>query len=553
MKVKYIIGIVALLLGASCSDDNESELMAGLDTNQLDMEAVGGTRKVRVAIPGKWTVVPGADWVQVSPANGSGTEVCEIKVDTTILANKERKATVRFVGHNEAEEHRIGITQKGFDKALTLSETEVALENYADFGKRYFDVKVTSNVDFKIEIPEEAKSWISYEKYNFHLDRGYTPRTTTIRFNWEGNTEMQNRNALVKFAVEETDLVKHDALAISQDRSPEITPDRRGDSLAIVICERKLRPTQEWNKNELLSNWEGVTLWEESDEGVKPEMIGRIRSLAIKFFHTKEGFPEELKHLTYLETLSLYSCANPYTYSFDLGTAITELTNLKNLQMFSCCLVSLPEEFKNLNKLEVLDLSGNNFQTLPAVLTPENLPKLRSLNLAANRRSLEDNIQLEDMDKEKWGGFYDDNPTSSKFGFSSVLTRLFQWSNLERLILSNNIIKGVIPQMTYGLNLPKYTQEEVMANDTLKYAATELVGKYKILPKCKDLRIGLNYLHGELPHWIRYHPYLPYWAPDISIFKQQAYPDDEGNVSGFTNVPLSFDYYYKVYPVYLED
>lgn len=549
MKVKYIIGIAALLLGASCSDENDPELIPGLDTDQLDMEAVGGTREVRVSIPGKWTAVPGADWVQVSPANGNGDEVCVIKVDTTILANEERKATVRFVARDEEESHRVSITQKGFDKALTLSKTEVTLENYADFGKRYFDVEVTSNVNFKIEIPEEAKSWISYEKYNFNLDRGYTPRSTIVRFNWEGNTEMKNRDALVKFAVEETGLVKHDALSVLQDRSPEITPDRRGDSLAIVICERKLRPSLEWNKNELLSNWENVELWEERDEGVTPEMVGRVRSLAIKFFKTKEGFPDELKHLKYLETLSLYSCANPYTYSFDLGTAVTELTNLKNLQLFSCCLVSLPEEFKNLKNLEILDLSGNNFQTLPAVLTPENFPKLRSLRLAANRRSLEEDIQLEGMDKEKWGGFYGDNKNDR----DNVLNRLFMWSNLEQLVVSNNIIKGQVPSMnTYGLNLPKYTQEEVMANDTLKHAASKLVGKYKVLPKCKDLRIGLNYLHGRIPDWILYHPYLPYWSPDISIFNQQPYSDDEGMASGFTNVPLSFDYYYELYPVYLE-
>lgn len=49
--------------------------------------------------------------------------------------------------------------------------------------------------------------------------------------------------------------------------------------------------------------------------------------------------------------------------------------------------------------------------------------------------------------------------------------------------------------MAYGV--PKYTKEEVEANDTLKTAASVLVGKPKVLPHCKDLRIGLNYLHGD--------------------------------------------------------
>ena len=551
MKIKYLFGVAAFLaMFAACSDDDKLADEGGLDITELNMEAVGGAQQVRVALSGRWTAVPGASWVQVSPANGEGAEVCTIKVDTTLLANETRKATVRFVDKDRRDSKPLDISQKGFDKALTLSKTEVALENYAEFGKRYFDVEVTSNVNFKIEIPEEAKSWISYDKYDFNLDRGATPRKVSIRFNWEGNTEMNNREALVKFAVEEEDLVKHDALAISQDRSPEITDDHKGDSLAIVICERKLRPLDEWDKNELLANWAGITLWEETDAGCTPEMLGRVRSLSIKFVRTNEGLPDEIKHLKYLETLSLYSNFNPYSHYFDAGTAVTQLTRLKNLQLFAFGLISLPEEFKNLKELEVLDLSGNCFHTLPEVLTPENFPKLRALNLVANRRSINDDIATESMNKDKWGGFYGDNKSERE----RVWTDWFMWSNLESLRLSNNIIKGQIPTMnTYGLNLPKYTKEEVEANDTLRHAANRLVGQYKVLPKCKDLRIGLNYLHGRIPDWILYHPYLPYWSPDISIFKQQEATDDDGIASGFTNVPDSYDYYYKLYPVYLQN
>ncbi len=52
-----------------------------------------------------------------------------------------------------------------------------------------------------------------------------------------------------------------------------------------------------------------------------------------------------------------------------------------------------------------------------------------------------------------------------------MLERLFfKWENLESLVLSNNIIKGTLPKMAYGV--PKYTKEEVEANDTLKTAAS---------------------------------------------------------------------------------
>ena len=254
MKAKYILSIIALLIGASCSDDNENTPGFTLDEKEIQMEAVGGTREVHVSVPGNWTATPSESWVQVSPTNGKSSEICVIKVDTTILANKQREAIINFKTRNDAETRSLKIVQAGFDKALTLSTTSVDLENYADYGKRYFDVEVTSNVDFKVDIPQDAATWLSYDKYKFTLDCGARPRKTTIRFNWEGNTDATNREAKINFLVAEgnEDMVKHDALLISQERAPEITPTREGDSLALVIIERKLNVAVKWDKNEVL-------------------------------------------------------------------------------------------------------------------------------------------------------------------------------------------------------------------------------------------------------------------------------------------------------------
>ncbi len=69
-------------------------------------------------------------------------------------------------------------------------------------------------------------------------------------------------------------------------------------------------------------------------------------------------------------------------YSFDTGTAITQLTKLKNLRIYSFGLTTLSPDFVNLKNLVTLDLSSNNFQEVPAILTPENFPNLRHLSLA---------------------------------------------------------------------------------------------------------------------------------------------------------------------------
>lgn len=39
-----------------------------------------------------------------------------------------------------------------------------------------------------------------------------------------------------------------------------------------------------------------------------------------------------------------------------------------------------------------------------------------------------------------------------------------------------------------------------------------------------------------------------FWSPETLIFNQNSAPDEQGNKSGFDNIPQSFDYYYEMYP-----
>ena len=128
-------------------------------------------------------------------------------------------------------------------------------------------------------------------------------------------------------------------------------------------------------------------LWEKTDTALPcPEAVGRVRSVAYAYIDTEESLPSEIKHLKYLESFSVSTNINTMLLSLDLGTDICGLEHLKHLTMFSYGLVSLPEEFKNLKNLVSLDLSANNFAEIPSILTPENFPNLKSLNLIGNRR-----------------------------------------------------------------------------------------------------------------------------------------------------------------------
>lgn len=120
----------------------------------------------------------------------------------------------------------------------------------------------------------------------------------------------------------------------------------------------------------------------------------------------------------------------------------SNLKYLKSLTVSAYGLIALSDDFVRLGeRLEKLDLSSNNFNSVPAVITKENFPKLKSLNLIGNRRSVLSDLR-EAKDSSKYpdgiGLFFntkDDN----------TLRRLFLWDNLEELRLSYILLKVHCP------------------------------------------------------------------------------------------------------------
>jgi hypothetical protein len=85
--------------------------------------------------------------------------------------------------------------------------------------------------------------------------------------------------------------------------------------------------------------------------------------------------------------------------------------------------------------------------------------------------------------------------------------------------------------------------------DTLNYAVENNLAR--ILPNMRALRINLNFMTGDIPDWLLYHPNLMEWSPEILIYTQmeKSY-DSEGNMVSFDNTPLSREYYFEAYPLY---
>lgn len=536
MKLKsYIAVSLCAFALAGCSDDDK-KIGVTVDGDAIEIGAEGGTRNIKVTADDAWIATTNDPWITISPANGRGSAQCRIIIDSA-LRNEPRQGIVRIQNQNDWEERRdITVSQDGYDYAITLDDKEINVSNYAAYDDRSFDVRVKTNVDFDIEIPEEAQAWLTAGDYKVELDRGLRPREVTVRFNWGINSRDTERNAVVKFRPkDEVTLARQDELSVNQNAAEPIEEDTRaGDSVALLAIARSLNMWESWETNEKMDNWDNVVLWEEGMDGYTPEKAGRVKFARFSTFGTKEGLPFEVQYLTAADELVFYSNTNWTTFDLSTGEYITKLGQLRRLTISGYGLVDLDPDFKNLKNLESLDISVNNFEKIPEVLTKENFPKLHALYLNTCQRGVI--YDLSNTTTTHFGGLFEETDQTREFP-----RRLLEWDNLDTLTLSVNYLQGRIPDMKDYAQ--KYTQADISAADSLPQA---LVGTPKVLPNIKRFSINLNRLTGELPEWLLHHPALDWMDPFTLVFTQEG-KDQDGKLAGFTNEPVNLDEYYRFY------
>lgn len=532
-QTKYIVFAAALILSA-CTPNVEN-VDFSVDTNTIEMTAVGGTRTIQIESSDAWTATTDAPWITISPTNGKGSTECQILVDSALVADP-RSGEIRIQTMNINDDpQRIAVSQEGYSYMITVEKSEVELECYDDYEERHFEVTVSSNVDFDVKIPDNAY-WLTNKSYKLDLNRGLRPREVSIRFDWGINSRDTIRLADVQFVPKtNVDMSRQDKLTVRQLAAEPIKENtREGDSVALLAIHRTIRASSSWDTSLSMDNWTGVELWEEDDEGCTKENIGRVKSASFLLFFTKESLPYEVRFLTAAEELSFFGNANSFLLDLDEGESIGYLSeNLKRLTLGAYGLNTLGEHITKLKNLEYLNICSNNFQTVPDVLTKENLPKLRALIMNAEQRSVI--YDLSNTSKKNIGGFIDEP------GFP---VDLIKW-DLDTLVMSVNYLHGTLPDFKDDPSYEVYTQADIDAVDTLPQILVDRQIK-KVMPSAKTFSINLNRLSGELPEWLLYHPALDLWMPYGLVFPQEGRCKD-GSFPGFRNTPANLNYYYEHY------
>ncbi len=537
MKIfKYIIAVLCFSAAIAACAPEEKPVEFGIDNNSVTIGPDGGQSSINISSNDEWVASTDSPWISISPVNGRGFVKCEVVVDSTLYTTP-RTGYVRIENLLTKDRHEIAVTQEGYPYMIEIQKPEVSISNYAGYDDRTFDVIVRTNVDFSVSIPENI-GWLSNDSYKVTLERGVRPRNVKVSFDWKVNSIPEERVAEVLFVPKNDtiELAKQDMLKVTQDASDLIEPGTRAaDSLAIIGISRALDLWGNWENPEPMDNWANVRLWEERDG--YPEKVGRVKYASFFMFSTKEALPYEVQYLTEAVELYFYGNSNSFLYNINPGEYITMLPNLKRLTIGAYGLTELPESFANLKNLEYLNISGNNFQSIPDVITKENFPKLHSLNINGNQRNMI--YDLSNTVHTNFGGLFDEP------GFPR---ELLEWEALDTLIISVNYLQGAIPDMEdYEV---RWTQADIDAGgDTIP---PTLIGTPKVLPNMKHLAINLNRLTGEVPFWLMYHPALDWWIPYIFIFSQEG-KDVNGEAAGFINEPANLNYYYNFYKGYKDD
>ncbi len=625
-------------LFTACSDDDEpvgpGEI--AVDKTEIAVGPEGGSELIEVTTPDSWVAQVAAPWVMVSPANGNGSMESKVNIDAT-LDYQSRSAELMYCTVS-GKSQTVTITQLGYGKQIYVKEDGIEVESSADYEKRLVDFTITANVECKIdkveyefetngvelteaekaEAEKEKDGWLVLKKNEMKLeghdlgivlDEGSRPRTVKLNCRWNMNIVPWVRVAKIYLVAKNPDdqlvndkgeNIDHVILTVKQKAAMKIEDNRAGDSLAIVLINEKVRSMYPIETSENMRNWTGVTLWEETDE-IVPEAVGRVRSVAFSMVNIADGdvLPREVRYLKYLESFSIASNDNSQIRNVKICDELCNLEHLKSLTVKAYGLQELPNSFKNLKSLEVLDLSFNCFTSLDKltqIINKTNFPKMRKLHLYGQRRNdVITDLEASSKDNYQYNGYplglhfkmHGSGPDDPKE--TNAFLQLLTWEELEALELSYCFMEGTLPtdkQMeeyftSKGITKLHYSADDFSENkeeyltklvgDTCKWLLTDKAVTRKnadntnidgatvkgnevlrVLPRARAFSLNLNFFTGELPNWILFHPHFVEWRPTALIFNQQEKgKNSDGEAVGFSNIDAdnyNFSYYYGAKP-----
>ncbi len=518
VRLNVVLSMIVLCLMACGEDENMTTPQIALSHEVLDFSADGGVNDIQLTASDEWTVMSDREWCLVSPANGNGSTTCEIRVDSSYLYDtREAHLTFRCGKYSR----QLVIRQLGYDRVIELDKELIEVPDFTDYDEMFENIRVTSNIPYTVDVEYADASRTGWLKVTAEEHpSGSVPRTSTVRVDYELYAETDaDRVATIVFrqknAVEGDTLVES-RLTFRQTKAQEIIPSRQGDSLAVLAIARLMRCAANIDTSTPLIHWTNIDTEEVEYVNHKGETVDELRVVGLRFsmFDTDKTIPYQIRKLDQLRTLSLSGNTDAAGKNIVLEDDITYLPHLESLSLLGYGICKLPARMKEMTQLQELELSGNNFTTLPIdIITELDKHSLLYVNFANNRA------------KDVFGKLNENASDKATLGLHGSLPEaLFTLKNVVYIGLSYNYFEGSIPDMGYDAS--QYETEE------------EKVSNNPIMPQLENLSINLNFLTGNIPDWILYHKNLKCWDPFTLVFNQyENGKDASGKRVGFDNTP----------------
>lgn len=506
---------------SACQEEENLGVPFGPEQTELTFDANGGIASLTINADNQWSVTCDREWCLVSPTNGRGATICEIRVDSSYLYT-EREAHLNF--HCGTKTRQVTINQFGYQKVIKAEKTELELPDFSD-DALYTDIRVNANVDYTINVEyadPTRTGWIEAKK----IEKGQVqsiPRDSKIRISYQMYLQ-SDKDREATLVLRQTDAKQGETpvetrIRLRQTKAQEIIPSREGDSLALLALSRIMHLSTSWDTSQPMIFWNNIKMEDIKYYNAKlgREVIEpRVVSASFTMFETDSGIPYHIRYLDQLRELDFIANGNAHIKRIDLGEHVTYLEHLRYLTLIGYGITHLPDRMKEMKNLEELELSGNNLTSIPMdIITVLDKHSLRYVNLANNRVS------------DVFGNLFANRDRRDSLGIHGTLPRtLFELKNIRYIGLSYNYLEGSIPDMGYDASSYTTLEEKVKNNP--------------VMPQLEQLSINLNFLTGELPDWIIYHPNLRCWDPYTLVFNQyERARDSNGRATGFSNEPSS--------------
>ncbi len=447
----------------------------------------------------------------------TGAAVSELYSKVVVLVTNGEQIIMR----------KLLFTDEGID---VVNDTDKTVSSEAK------DVKLDfiSSVPYEVCIPEDAKSWITYEP-----TKAAERQSIIISV---AKNEGQFRTA--EITVRSTDGKLSLTFIITQAADMNYAEgfDRPVlEDMYKSLKGKKWKYTSNWCTESPISSWGGVTVdpitgrvvelyfFEPDMSGDIPESIGQLTELRKLYIYclSTTKIPEGLGKLTKLESLTigaLWQSGKHISGSFP--ESILSLQSLKHLDIHHHEITSIPSGIIKLSGLEELILNGNKLSgQIPEEIC--RLTKLRELDLSSNNLSgkIPSSIgALTNLEVLNLG-------TNDMSG--EIPVGIGNLRNLRELNLGGNKLSGNIPAELSGLeSLEHFALQDNKLTGNIPYVG--------YMRKLKYINLEQNGLSGNIPAELSDLPDLEF----ISLFSNAMtgeIPDGIANSGKLRELRLNYN------------